>query len=145
MTLPQITIDGRLTADPELRYTPGGKPVLEFRIAASDRKKDERGEWIDGDQLFIDVTVWNGAEDAADKLKRGTRAVVLGRLLSASWQTKEGEKRSKVVVGSATVSVPCETPRGTTSGAYTPQADPWGQPAAPVAATWGDPAAEPPF
>ena len=56
--LPTITIDGRAVNDPELRFTGSGKAVANFRIAASENKKNDAGQWEDGDRLFVNVAVW---------------------------------------------------------------------------------------
>jgi single-strand DNA-binding protein len=92
----QITIAGNLVDDPELRFTPAGQPVARFRIASTPRFRDNAsGEWKDGDSLFLTVNVWRqAAENVAESLTRGTRAIVSGRLRQRSYETKEGEKRT---------------------------------------------------
>jgi single-strand DNA-binding protein len=92
----QITIAGNLVEDPELRFTPAGQPVARFRIASTPRFRDNAsGEWKDGDSLFLTVNVWRqAAENVAESLTRGTRAIVSGRLRQRSYETKEGEKRT---------------------------------------------------
>jgi len=92
----QITIAGNLVDDPELRFTPAGQPVARFRIASTPRFRDNStGEWKDGDSLFLTVNVWRqAAENVAESLTRGTRAIVPGRLRQRSYETKEGEKRT---------------------------------------------------
>src|SRR6478736_3852591 len=92
----QITIAGNLVDDPELRYTPTGQAVAKFRVASTPRFRDNAsGEWKDGDSLFLTVSVWRqAAENVAESLTRGTRAIVSGRLRQRSYETKEGEKRT---------------------------------------------------
>lgn len=92
----QITIAGNLVEDPELRFTPSGQPVAKFRIASTPRFRDSStGEWKDGDTLFLTVNVWRqAAENVAESMTRGTRAIVQGRLRQRSYETKEGEKRT---------------------------------------------------
>jgi single-strand DNA-binding protein len=92
----QITIAGNLVDDPELRFTPAGQPVARFRIASTPRYKDNStGEWKDGDALFLTVNVWRqAAENVAESLTRGSRAIVTGKLRQRSYETKEGEKRT---------------------------------------------------
>jgi single-strand DNA-binding protein len=92
----QITIAGNLVDDPELRFTPSGQPVAKFRIASTPRYRDNStGEWKDGDTLFLTVNVWRqAAENVAESMTRGTRAIVQGRLRQRSYETKEGEKRT---------------------------------------------------
>ena len=91
----QITIVGNLTDDPELRYTPNGAAVANFRVAVSRRIRDNQtGEWRDADTSFFPVNAWRSmAENAAESLTRGSRVVVVGRLRSRSYETAEGEKR----------------------------------------------------
>jgi single-strand DNA-binding protein len=93
-----VTITGNLTDDPDLRFTPNGNPVANFRLAVTARVKDGEG-WKDGDTSFFRVNVWRQlAEHAAESLAKGDRAVVIGRLKSRSWETPEGDKRSVVEV-----------------------------------------------
>ena len=91
-----LTITGNLVDDPELRFTPSGQPVAKFRIASTPRFYDKAaGEWKDGDTLFLTVNVWRqAAENVAESMTRGTRAIVQGRLRQRSYETKEGEKRT---------------------------------------------------
>jgi single-strand DNA-binding protein len=93
-----VTITGNLTDDPELKHTPNGAMVANFRIAVTARVRD--GEtWRDGDTSFFRVNVWRQlAEHVTDSLAKGDRAVVIGRLKSRSWETPEGERLSVVEV-----------------------------------------------
>jgi single-strand DNA-binding protein len=91
----QVTIVGNLTDDPELRFTPGGAAVATFTVAINSRKRDESGQWVDGETSFIRCNVWRQqAEHVADSLTKGSRAIVVGRLRQRSWETPEGQKRS---------------------------------------------------
>ena len=91
-----ITVTGNLVEDPELRFTPSGVPVARFRIASTPRYRDNAtGEWKDGDTLFLTCQVWRqAAENVAESLQKGMRAIVTGRLRQRSYETKEGEKRT---------------------------------------------------
>jgi single-strand DNA-binding protein len=91
-----ITITGNLVDDPELRFTPAGQPVARFRIASTPRYRDTAtGEWMDGDALFLTCNVWRQqAENVAESLAKGTRAIVTGRLRQRSYVTTDGEKRT---------------------------------------------------
>ena len=91
-----LTITGNLVDDPELRFTPSGQPVARFRIASTPRYFDKASNaWKDGDSLFLTVNVWRqAAENVAESLTRGARAIVTGRLRQRSYETKEGEKRT---------------------------------------------------
>ena len=93
-----VTLTGNLTDDPDLRYTPNGHPVANFRLAVTARVKDGEG-WRDGDTSFFRVNAWRQlAEHVTESLSKGDRAVVIGRLRSRSWETPEGDKRSVVEV-----------------------------------------------
>ena len=91
-----LTVTGNLVDDPELRFTPSGVPVARFRIASTPRYRDNAtGEWKDGDTLFLTCQVWRqAAENVAETLQRGMRAIVTGRLRQRSYETQEGEKRT---------------------------------------------------
>ena len=92
----QVTVVGNLTDDPELRYTPSGTPVASFTVAINRRVRDAAtGEWSDGETSFLRCNVWRQqAENAAESLTKGARAIVVGRLRMRSWETPEGQKRS---------------------------------------------------
>ncbi len=95
----QIVVVGNLTDDPELRYTPSGAAVANFRVAVNRRYRDQAGQWQDAETSFFRVNVWRTlAENAAESLTRGSRVVVVGRLRSRSWETPEGETRSAVEI-----------------------------------------------
>ncbi len=91
-----ITVVGNLVDDPELRFTPSGAAVANFRIASTPRQFDRQtNEWKDGDALFLTCSVWRqAAENVAESLQRGMRVVVQGRLKSRQYETREGEKRT---------------------------------------------------
>jgi single-strand DNA-binding protein len=91
-------ICGNLTDNPELRFTPNGAAVANFRVAVTPRVKDGES-WKDGDTSFFRVNAWRSlAEHAADSLSKGDRVIVLGRLKARSWETPEGERRSVVEI-----------------------------------------------
>src|SRR6266446_1182573 len=92
----QITVVGDLVNDPELRYTPTGVAVANFRVASTPRTFDRQAnEWKDGDSLFLTCNVWRqAAENVAESLQRGMRVIVMGRLHQRSYETREGEKRT---------------------------------------------------
>ena len=91
-----ITIVGNLVDDPELRFTPSGAAVANFRIASTPRTFDRQSnEWKDGEALFLSCAVWRqAAENVAESLQRGMRVVIQGRLKARSFETREGEKRT---------------------------------------------------
>ena len=91
-----ITIIGNLVADPELRFTPSGKAVANFRVASTPKKFNKQTQQFeDGQGLFLTVNVWNQqAENVAESLQKGMRVIVQGDLEQRSYETREGEKRT---------------------------------------------------
>lgn len=81
------SVAGNLTADPVLRYTENGKPVVKLRIAVSERVRDDRtGEWKDGETSFFTVNAWGTlAENCAEVLYKGDRVVAEGTWWERSW------------------------------------------------------------
>lgn len=99
MPLPKPTIEGRLAADPELRFVPSGKAVCNIRMVASQKKKDAEGNWVDDKVLWIDGTAWEQlAENIAESTRKGDDVIVTGRLETHEWTTDGGEKRQKIQV-----------------------------------------------
>lgn len=95
MALPQVTINGNLVADPELRFTGSGKAVVTIRVAASERKKDTNGNWVDGDATFLSVNAWNElAENITTTLSKGDTVTVVGKLKQRSYQAKDGTEKT---------------------------------------------------
>jgi len=167
-----ITVVGNLVDDPELRFTPSGAAVANFRIASTPRTFDRQtNEWKDGETLWLGCSVWRqAAENVAESLQKGMRVIVQGRLKSRSYETREGEKRTVFEIDvdevgpslrNATAKVN-KTTRSGGQGGYSgggsrPAEDPWATPAgapassgAPSAAAdpWaagGGSADEPPF
>ena len=91
------TIIGNVTGAPELRFTPSGKQVINFTVASTERYLDRStGEWKDGSTVFMPCYAWNGAENIAESLGKGDRAIVTGRLKQRSYTTDDGNKRQVV-------------------------------------------------
>lgn len=88
--LNRIILIGRLTKDPELRYTPNGKAVASFTLAADRPFKNQHGE---KEADFINIVVWGAqAETSANFLRKGKLAAVDGRLQIRSWDGENGKK-----------------------------------------------------
>ncbi|CPS10064.1 single-stranded DNA-binding protein [Mycobacteroides abscessus] len=99
ITLPEVTVVGTLTRDPEVRFTGGGKAVVNVSVATNTRKKDPGGNWVDGDTTFLNGTIWDVfAENVAESLSRGDRVIGHGQIKQRSFETREGEKRSVLEV-----------------------------------------------
>lgn len=100
--LNRIVLIGRLTSDPELKYTPSGKAVATFAIAV-DRRPNAQGE---RETDFIQIVAWNqSAEFAGNYLTKGRLIAVDGRLQIRSWVAQDGTRRK-------TSEVVAETLRG---------------------------------
>jgi single-strand DNA-binding protein len=94
-----VTLVGNITDDPELRFTPSGRPVANFTVAVNKRWKDQEGQWQDRLDGFFRCSAWGEmGENAAESLQKGARVVVTGRLQQRSWDDPEGNKRSAVEV-----------------------------------------------
>lgn len=91
-----LTATGRLTSDPELRFTTNGTPVASFTVACNPRRWDkESNGYRDGDPSFVPVQVWrDAAEHVAESLRQGDRVIVMGRWAQEHWTDDKGEKRS---------------------------------------------------
>lgn len=89
---------GRLTADPELRFTASGAPVANFTIASNEREYDRQtNEWKDGPATFMRCTLWRDyAENATESLHKGDMVVAVGRLQQREWETRDGERRTVI-------------------------------------------------
>lgn len=95
----QVTIIGRMVADPEVTFTQNGKALARFRVVSSKRTKTEAGVWEDSDTTFWPCTAWGQlAENMADSLTKGDQVIVYGQAVMSSWETKEGEKRERIEV-----------------------------------------------
>lgn len=90
MNEPIITMTGNLTADPELRYTQNGLPVVNLTVAQTPRTFDKQAnEQKDGTPVFMRCSAWREfAENIAGSLSKGTRVVVTGKLASREYETK---------------------------------------------------------
>ena len=94
-----VTLVGNITRDPELRFTPSGQATASFGLAVNRRWQDRQsGEWHEATSFF-DVVCWREmAENASESLSKGARVLVTGRLEQRSWESSDGEKRSKIEV-----------------------------------------------
>lgn len=90
-----ITIQGNLTRDPEMRVMPSGTAVLKGSVAHNHRFKDAQGQPQEK-ATFVDFTIWGkGAEVFAQHFFKGDQVLLEGRLDLETWETQEGQKRSK--------------------------------------------------
>ncbi len=94
-----VTVIGNVTRDPELRFTPSGQAVASFGVAVNRRWQNRSNNEWEEQTSFFDVKCWAQlAENVSESLARGSRVVVTGRLEQRSWQTEQGDKRSKIEI-----------------------------------------------
>ncbi|MEU5136716.1 single-stranded DNA-binding protein [Streptomyces californicus] len=169
-----ITVIGNVVADPELKFTPSGAAVANFRIASTPRTFNrDTNEWKDGDPLFLGVSAWRQqAENVAESIRRGDRVIIVGRLTQRQYE-KDGERRSSYEIQAdevapslrnASAAVTKNSQNGAQNGQQyrqqgqsqgygqqaaqqpygAPQGDPWANGQS-AAGQWGSAVNEPPF
>jgi single-strand DNA-binding protein len=95
-----VALIGRLGADPEIRYTPSGVPVANFRIVVNEYWTDQSGEKKERTHWFSCVA-WKGLAETIERyLSKGSQVGISGSLQSRRWreQTDAGETRSTVEI-----------------------------------------------
>ena len=99
MSINNVTITGNLTRDPEVKQTGGGMSVMKLGVAVNDRRKNpQTQEWEDVPN-FIDCTMFGDrAAKVAQYLAKGSKVAISGRLRQETWETQDGQKRSRVGV-----------------------------------------------
>jgi single-strand DNA-binding protein len=145
------TLNGRLTSDPELRFLPSGQALAKFTVVTSKRRKVNE-EWVDEGTTFWDCSAWGPeAEAVCDSLVKGCSVVVIGDVSQRTWETPEGEKRSRMEVNARTVAAVVDrrqqvrvqkvergsqpASNGFVGNVPGPQDDPWATPAPASAAS----------
>jgi single-strand DNA-binding protein len=124
-SLNRAELIGRLTRDPEMRYTPSGKPVTSFSIATnrySSGPDGEKKEYTD----YHNIVCWNMgrrnlAEVVAQYLKKGSMVYVEGRIETRSWEGQDGVKRKATEIVANDVQF-LDT-RGSGGGGYEPRSE----------------------
>ena len=99
MSINRVNITGNLTRDPELRATAGGTQMLAFGVAVNDRRRNQQtGEWEDVPN-FVDCIVFGSRAEAVSRfISKGSKVAIEGKLRYSAWETKEGQRRSKLEV-----------------------------------------------
>jgi single-strand DNA-binding protein len=99
MAFAKVMIIGNLGRDPEMRYTPNGRPVTEFSVAVSHSKPDGSGGWVDEGTDWFRVTVWGDrAERTAEQFRKGNKVFVEGRFRTREYEAKDGQKRTSLEI-----------------------------------------------
>ena len=110
------TITGNLTREPEIRYTREGQATTQLGVAVNRRWQDRATQEWQESTSFFDVICWRDlAENVALSLTKGMRVVVTGRLEHRTWETEEGEHRSKVEITADEVGPACALRRPTST------------------------------
>ena len=133
-----VTLVGNITDAPSIRFLDNGSSVSNFVLAVTERVFDKSStEWKDGETTYVRCTVWKsaGAENVAESLPKGARAIVTGKLRQHNYTTDNGEKRSVLnleveEIGASlrfAVAKPVKASRAAQAAAPSP--DPWSMPA----------------
>jgi len=131
-SLSKIQIIGNLGRDPELRYTPNGRPVATFSVAVNQATKNQQtGEWTEATDWFR-VSVWGDrAERSAENLRKGSRVFVDGRFRTREYETNDGRKGMSLdVTADNVIGLDRREQDGTFAGAPAAAGAPAGAPAA---------------
>ncbi|ROS62186.1 single stranded DNA-binding protein [Frigoribacterium sp. PhB160] len=143
MSNPNITINGRLSKDPEGR-TANGKSVAEITVPQQRSRKVDGGGYENvGGTSWITATFWEGDADAVmASLAKGSEVIVTGQLATQEYRTREGEQRTKLVIEFPKVALVLKSGQapsggGQRQGVAAPQ-EPWAS-APPAADAWAAP------
>lgn len=95
-----ITVEGNLGQDPEVKFTRDGQQITTLSIAATPRHKDQNGQWVDdGDPLWITAAFWGEQHGhLADTLRKGDKVTVTGVLMQRGWEGNDGQRRTSLEV-----------------------------------------------
>ena len=137
---------GNLVSDPEIKFTPSGKAVASTSIAINHGRKDQSGQWQDTGVTFLRISMWDHlAEEAAEKLRKGQKVQVQGRIETRAFE-KDGEQRTSLEmqvfeIGPVLAKFPPKDQRqgGQSQGGFAggqPQSGGWGQ-QPPAQSGWG--------
>src|SRR5215217_850360 len=118
MAFCKAMIIGNLGRDPELRYTPSGRPVTEFSVAVNQSTKNQQtGEWVEATDWFR-VSIWGDrGERVAENLRKGNRVLVDGRFRTREYEAKDGQKRISLEITADTV-LPLDKREGGAEGTF---------------------------
>lgn len=129
--LNKVTLIGNLGADPDTKRTQSGLDVCRLRIATSERRKDQAGNWVEHTEWHTVTCFGKTAENAGKYLSKGRTVYVEGKLRTSSYE-KDGEKRYKTEIvadtvqfigGARTAAAPGKSPEPHWDAAYPPSVD----------------------
>ena len=111
----KVILIGNLGADPEIRYTQSGTPVVNFRIATTERWKDQNGQQQEQTE-WHNIVAWRRlAEICGEYLSKGSRVYIEGKLQTRKWQDQNGNDRYSTEIVANEMKM--LSPRGAGSGA----------------------------
>ena len=129
INLAKALLAGRLTKDPEVRYTAKGTAVVNMRVAVNFRAKDKKEE-----ASFFDVVAFGQlAEQCGEYHSKGRTVLVEGRMRQRSWESEEGGRRSRLEILAATVEFLDPPPEGARKSSAKPAKQPGEESVAPAA------------
>jgi single-strand DNA-binding protein len=103
MGVNRVFLLGNLGADPEIRYTPSQMAVCNMRLATTERRRNQEGEWVDHTE-WHSVVVWGkSAENCSQYLSKGRQVFIEGRLQTRKWQDQDGKDRYKTEIIASSV------------------------------------------
>lgn len=97
----KVVFQGRLTKDPELRYTPSQIAVCSFSLACNNQYSVKKGDdWEKkSDVVYVECIAWKKVATLINKcFSKGDEFIVFGRLRNQQWTSKDGQKRSKLEI-----------------------------------------------
>jgi single-strand DNA-binding protein len=113
----QAIVMGNLTRDPEMRTTPSGQNVTSFSIATNRSWLDQNGERKDAVE-YHNIVAWGKLGELVNEyLKKGRKALVVGRLQTRSWDAEDGSKRQRTEIVASDINFIGGQPEGSD---YTP-------------------------
>jgi single-strand DNA-binding protein len=141
-----ITTVGNV-GEPALKFTPQGKPVLEFSLAENHSKKNASGGWDEDGTTWRRVTIWDKkAETLAEVLKKGDRVIVTGSERLREYTAKDGTQGKSLEVTARDIGIIPRSPQQGQGGQSQAAANTWGNQPAQNSGTWGDGGTDaPPF
>ena len=99
MAFCKLMFIGNLGRDPEMRYTPTGRPVTQFTVAVNQSTRNQQtGEWTEETDWFRVSVFGDRAERAAEQLRKGNRVFVEGRFKTREFEGQDGQKRTSLDV-----------------------------------------------
>lgn len=123
-----VILTGRLTADPEVKYTQGGMAIATFSIAVNHSRKDKQtNEWIVETSFFNAKAFGATAERVIKRYAKGDNILINAELRQEQWTNRDGQKRSAVVLNVGKIEDAAYKPKQDAGAQQQPQA--YGQPA----------------